>query len=177
MTQACRIGVKMSSRLSYIGNPQEAGASRTCQPGRHTLAGRKATPRSFRNPLFCNVTHCADHLPSCGPVGLGATSSPRSGAMLPVRIQRPALNARWQADEVLADEGPQVVSAVMASVWCNGILKVAAGRTVGGTLPGLGRLRRSSVKPESPEPANERNQESMFAISTLGTDRTVGSGA
>jgi hypothetical protein len=44
--------------------------------------------------------------------------------MLPVRIQNPALNACWQAVEVLADGGPLVVSAVMASVWCNGILKV-----------------------------------------------------
>jgi hypothetical protein len=95
-----------------------------------------------------------------------------------VRIQRPALNARWQADEVLADGGPQVVSAVMASVWCNGILKVPSGaERWRRPLPGLGRVGRSSVKPESPQPANERNQESMFVISTLGAGRTVGLGA
>jgi hypothetical protein len=103
--------------LSRDGPRQAAaGAARTPQRGRRTLAGRNATPDSFRNMLFCNrlTVQITDRVAAL-PLGYDFVTerqSPRRG----FPSSGCPSNARRQADEVLAAGGREVVSAVMASV-------------------------------------------------------------
>jgi len=117
MTAACRLGVEMSSRLPHIRSPWQpehpvpasVGGKRwltgtqLCAPSEKPIPAKQLT----RRIAFFFGQRFLDEAP-------GATR-------MPFGFHAGRQTTFWLTG------GPEVVSAVMASVWSNGILKVPQG--------------------------------------------------